>query len=87
MITKIYAVFDQKALMYTNPMIYQNEAVAIREFAGIANDPESRIGKNPEDYSLCEIGEYNDVSGILMPIDSPKTVGKAVQYIGRPSDL
>lgn len=87
MIHELYAVFDQKALTYSQLIMFHNEATAIREFQSMANDPNQKIGRNPEDYVLSKIGDFNDVSGILTPLSEPHTVGKAIQFVNRLNNL
>lgn len=57
-----YAVFDSKAAHYNSPWFMHNDQMAIRAFADIANDNKTVIGAHPEDYTLYNIGEYDNIT-------------------------
>lgn len=63
MITPLFAVYDSKALTFSQPFVQHNADTAKRAFAQSANTPGNNIYENPEDFSLIEIGEYNDELG------------------------
>ena len=60
---QVYAVYDAKAGTYGSPFYQMNDAMATRLFANLANDEQTTIGRNPEDFSLIHIGEYDDQDG------------------------
>ena len=61
MYQELYTVKDQKAETFYPPFVQQNEQVAIRTFSQLINDPNHPFGKNPEDYVLFKVGEYDDI--------------------------
>ena len=66
MITKIYALRDDKAQAFLTPMVFQNDALAMRAIAQLCSDPRNCfIYTNPEDYQLYTLGEYDDQTGIV----------------------
>lgn len=65
MIHKIYAVFDSKAGTYTPPFFQHQEAMAIRTFGDCCNDTGHTFGKHPEDYTLFNLGIYDDTTGTI----------------------
>lgn len=71
---KIYAIHDMKAETFMQPWFVPTEAVAIRTFAKAANDPNHSIGENPRDYTLVEVGIWDDETGIIDPNKTPRTV-------------
>ncbi len=60
-----YTVYDSKSETYTPPTFAKTDGVALRQFSGIANDPEHAIGGHPEDYTLYKSGTFNDGTGLL----------------------
>lgn len=58
--TEIYTIYDTKAQIYNKPFHQQNKAVALRTATDLANDPNSEIAKNPEDYIMFYLGTYDD---------------------------
>lgn len=81
MIKKIFTVFDSKARVFGNPFFAINEHVACRDFKLAATDPGSSISKTPEDFSLFEIGSFDDLLGVISPLQNPITYGLASSFI------
>lgn len=65
MIHKIYSIFDSKAEAYSLPFYYQHEGQALRTFGDWVNDPNTPYGKHPEDYTMFEIGTYDENNGYI----------------------
>lgn len=78
MILKMYTVRDSKAEIFNPPFFQRSAGEALRAFSATANNKETTIYQNPEDYDLYYLGEYDDVSGKLDPLPTPQHVTKAV---------
>ena len=65
MVHKIFAVYDSKAQCYTPPYFQHQEAMAVRTFTDCCQDPEHTFGKHPEDYTLFDLGQYDDSTGTI----------------------
>lgn len=65
MIHKVFAVYDSKAEAYLPPFFVQNQAVALRSFASAAQDADHQFHKFGADYTLFELGEYDDSTGVI----------------------
>lgn len=65
MIHNIYAVYDSKAQSYTTPFFDHAEGRALRTFADCCNDDGHQFGKHPEDYTLFNLGQYDDSTGTI----------------------
>ena len=63
MITKIFSVYDSKAEVFGKPFFSGTKGLALRSFTEISNDSASEIGKYPADFTLFELGEYDDSNG------------------------
>lgn len=81
MIYKIFSVYDVKAEAYARPFFAETRGVALRSFQDIANDPNHQIGKYPSDYTLFEIGQYNDQSGELVNAEANVALGAAIEFV------
>lgn len=78
----IFAVYDSKAAVYSQPFFSQSAASGIRAFEHVVNDREHAFGRNPEDYTLFQIGEWDDVAGALIPAaPAPVALGLATQFV------
>ena len=60
MIHKIFSIHDSKAAAYLPPFIMHKTEMAIRVFSDCVNDQGHQFGKNPADYTLFEIGIFDD---------------------------
>lgn len=80
MIHQQFSIFDQKAAAYFPPFYLQNKALAIRTFGDMVNNPESRINKHPEDYTLFHLGQWNDNSSEHELFKSIKSLGNGLEF-------
>ena len=80
MISKIFAVKDVKIGIYHKPFSDPHEQNAVRIFAAAVNDEQTSIFKNPEDYELYKIGEYNDENAKLKPV-GPEFITNSISLV------
>lgn len=64
--TEIFAIFDTKAQTFTIPFFQHNAPIAIRAFSNMING-DHQFAQNPHDYSLHCLGEYDDITGEIIP--------------------
>lgn len=81
MLKKIYSVKDQKGEVYNQPFFQLTHGEAERSFRSLVNDPKSSVRDYPEDYDLYYLGDFDSTTGLLMPIDTPHHILKAVSCI------
>mgnify|MGYP000079043217 CR=1 FL=1 len=75
MIFNMYSVRDSKAEAFMVPFTMHNDGVAIRAFADMVRDENHAFSKNPEDYDLYYIGEFDDeLAAIYQKIDNEEPV-------------
>lgn len=65
MILKAFTIYDSKAKAYKAPFFELNSGTAIRAVMEVVNTPGHGLGKYATDYTLFEIGEFDDSKGIL----------------------
>lgn len=80
MINRVYTVFDSKVESYMLPFFMQAKGAAIRAFSDLVNNPEHAFCKHKEDYTLFEIGTYDDSSAKLESYFAPISLGCAVEF-------
>ena len=73
---KLYSVRDAQ-LGFGGVFTAANDAVAIRTFASAVNSEGSILHDAPEDFSLCRLGEFNEVDGVIVA-DLPTVVTSAI---------
>lgn len=83
MILKAYTVRDSKTEIYNAPFFQKTHGEAERAFSGLANDPQTMVGRYPTDYDLYYLGDYDDQTGKIMALDAPQHVVKAVELTGQ----
>ncbi|QXP08088.1 MAG: nonstructural protein [Arizlama microvirus] len=62
---KSFTILDTKAGLYMAPYFASNEALGIRTFKDLLNNPQSILAKHPEDFALYYNGEYNSQTAEL----------------------
>jgi len=82
MIKFLFSVYDSKAAVYSNPFVSLNQAVALRDFNRAATDSNSDISRFPEDYTLVELGEFDDETSVMHLHTQPVNLGHASQFKG-----
>lgn len=60
MLFKVFAIYDSKVKAYATPFFLRETGEALREFGNLANNPKTRIGEHPEDYTLFELGTWDE---------------------------
>lgn len=65
--TRLYTIYDRKALAYHQPYYAITDAVAVRTFADAVADPNAIFGRHPNDYVLYYAGDFDDSNGQLWP--------------------
>lgn len=83
---KLYAVYDVASGVYDGPHAQQTDAVATRNFAQAVNNPESPIGKNPDDFTLFRVGTWDDSNGEIIPESVVKIVN-GLEVIANVTDI
>lgn len=77
---QIYCIYDSKVLDYANPFYLHSEGELRRGFVEVCMNPETKMNKYPNDFSVYHIGEWNSESGIISS-HPPALVMTAVEAI------
>lgn len=80
MIYKIFTVYDSKLEAYLQPFFMQSKGAAIRAYSDSVNDKTTQFCKHPGDFTLFEIGEYDDQSGNLKNYTVKVNLGTALEH-------
>ena len=79
MITKIFTIFDSKAASYLPPMYMQSTGAMIRTFEDECNNEKSHFNKHPADFTLFEIGSFDDQTCEIVSLDVKIPLGTALE--------
>lgn len=72
MILPIYAIRDELTT-FMSPMLDSSNESAIRNFR-LAMDSNVLMEKNPSDFCLYKLGEYDNENGNITPLDVPEFI-------------
>jgi len=81
MITKIFSMYDSKVEAYNKPFHQTTKGEALRTFIDAVNDERSPMSKHPEDYSLFQIGEFDDQTGKYTSNEKPVHIANAHEFV------
>lgn len=65
MVHRMFSVFDVKAGAYLPPFVLPTEGMATRVFTDCVNSPKHQFGANPGDYTLFELGSFDDANAFI----------------------
>ncbi len=82
---KIFTIYDTKAEAYFPPFYLPQSSMAIRQFGDMVNDSNSSISKHPADYTLFELGEWDDNSSEFVDLNK-KSLGNGIEFISNPDE-
>lgn len=82
---KVFSVFDSKGEVWGMPQFQMNAAVALRSFADavMATNGESMLSQHPEDFTLFEIGNWDERLGDWIGYDAKIALGTGIEYVNR----
>jgi len=66
---KMFSVFDSKAKAYLPPFLLPETVMAVRAFGDCVMDSGHAFGKHPEDYTLFQVGSFDQNSGMVERLD------------------
>lgn len=82
MLVQIFSVYDIKSKSFGQPFYSLTRGTAIRSFTDLVNDPQTSINKYPDDFTLFEIGTFDDNSGEILPSsDGKQSVINALEVL------
>lgn len=82
---KVYAIFDAAVGAYMHPMFFQSHGQVIRAWLDACNDVSTSFYKHPADYTLFQIAEYDEESGVLQSLEAKISLGTALELRSRTS--
>lgn len=63
MILLAYSLLDNKTGHFSTPFFFNHRGHAIRAVMELGADPNTTVGRHPADFTLCEIGIFDDQVG------------------------
>jgi len=78
---KVFAIYDCKAKAFLTPFFARNSAIALRMFERGANEENTDFHRFAADYTLFEIGEWNETEGELLMYQAKVSLGVAIEFL------
>lgn len=69
MILLAFSLLDTKTGHYSTPFFFNHRGHAIRAATELAASSDTTVGRHPSDFTLCEVGTFDDQTGQLRTMD------------------
>lgn len=76
----VYTVYDSKTNAYMQPWYARTRGEAIRSFTEAIQNPESMFHKYPGDFTLFEVGTWDDQTGAIQMLEAKQEIGLALHF-------
>ena len=76
----IFTIYDSKANAYLTPFFLHKDGMALRVFTDCVNDTQHQFGKHPEDYTLFNIGSWDDEKAKFL-INNPIALAVGIELV------
>jgi len=77
---KTFSIHDSKAEAYLPPIFLKSVGEAIRAFQSSCEDVNSQFYKYPSDFTLVELGEFNETTAEIKSLPAPRILANAAEY-------
>lgn len=72
---QIFSIHDSKAAAFLRPFCLPSDAHAIREVSEVVQNTSSTFSDYPEDFTLFNVGEFDELTGEVSPRLIHKSLG------------
>lgn len=62
-----FSLLDTKTGIFNTPFFFPHTGAAVRAVIDLGADMSTTPGRHPADFSLCEVGTFDDQSGTFEP--------------------
>lgn len=76
----VVCVYDKKIGMFDNPFVCRHQNEAVREWNIVSSDTNTKYGKNPEDFELFWIGEFDEKMGTFESLQPHEHLASGVKH-------
>lgn len=77
----VFSIYDLKAEAYLRPFFSPTRAMAMRSFEDTVNSPDSMMNAHPDDFTLFELGSWDQLAGSITMYEQKVGLGTALQYL------
>lgn len=80
MILKVFGIFDSKVSAWLPPFMMKHVGDAERAIVSHVNDPQHNFSKYADDFTLFELGSWDDSNAKYSLHSTPHSIGLLLQY-------
>jgi hypothetical protein len=77
---KVFSVYDSKAEGYMQPFFLKTVGEAERALANLVREPDHNFSRYAEDFTLFELGLWDEKKGAFDLHDAPRSVSNLISY-------
>lgn len=77
---KIFTIYDSKAEAYLPPFFMKSKGEALRALTSQVNDENSNFHKYAEDFTIFEVGEWNEENCKFNLLDTLHSLGVLLEF-------
>jgi hypothetical protein len=81
MLMSVFAIYDSAISTWMPPLFVRSKGEIMRWWVDTVNDPQSKLAKHPSDYTLFEIGSWDDDKCKFSLLSTPVSIGIAIEYV------
>ncbi len=81
MLLKCFTIYDSKTECYLPPFFQRSTGEAVRIFQDLSVDMDTSIGRHPADYTLFEIGAFDDQTAKFGFKTAFVNLGVAIEHV------
>jgi len=78
----LFTIYDEKADVFMPPFFVPAVGLATRAFSDCINSETHAFGKHPSDYTLFQIGEFDDSVAEITNCEK-KSLGNGVEFVSK----
>lgn len=77
---KAFCLLDTKAGIFHVPFFMAHVGQAVRACIDLGSDLSTTVGRHPADFALCEVGAFDDQTGVLEAVP-PQQLGTVASML------
>lgn len=77
---KVFSVHDSKAEAFMQPFFLKTVGEAERALSNLVRESDHNFSKYAEDFTLFELGVWNEQKGLFTLYDAPRSVASLITY-------
>jgi hypothetical protein len=83
MLMSVFAIYDSGVSAWRMPIFARNKGEALRSWVDAVNNPQYDYSKYPQDFTLFELGTFDDVKCKFDLLQTPVSLGLAIEFVKR----